>query len=176
MNDVALLQAGSLGMVLLVAVFFDLRERRIPNKVTASGLLLGLLLGAFLEGGFPGTALWGALLALLVAFPLFALGGLGAGDVKLFAVVGSFVGAGQLLAVIMYGLLAGGILAFVNIIRRGAFWATFWNMKELCIHIATFGHRGRRAGLDQAGAHSVPYGLAIAAGAVLAWFFPLSLG
>ena len=99
-----ILQFLALLMLLTVAVLTDLRERRIPNKVTVPGLLAGLVIGAVLEGGFPQVALGGASLALLVSFPLVALGGLGAGDAKLLTAVGAFVGPGGLLPAVRGGL------------------------------------------------------------------------
>jgi len=176
MNNLALLQLLALLTLLSVAAFTDLRERRIPNWVTIPGLLAGLVLGAALEGGFPVAALSGAVLALLVAFPVFALGGLGAGDVKLFAAVGAFVSAGGLLSVLIYGGIAGGVLALGNAFRRGELLGMLVNTKNLLLYGLTRGRHGVRIDLQSSGSHSVPYGVAIAAGAVMAWFFPLSLG
>ena len=76
---------------------------------------------------------------------------------------------------VLYGALAGGILALGNAVRRGAILGVILNTKNLLLYLITFGRRGERIALDSPGAATIPYGLAIAAGTLLAWFFPLSL-
>jgi prepilin peptidase CpaA len=175
MANLALLQFSALAALLTAAVVMDVRERRIPNWVTVPGLLAGLVMGALIEGGVPVAALAGAGLALLVSFPLVALGGLGAGDSKLLTAVGAFVGAGGLLPVLVYGGIGGGVLAIINLIRRRALLGAVVSTKNLLLHWITLGRGGQRIDLDSPEIHTVPYGVAIAAGAILAWFFPFSL-
>lgn len=175
MLQLPLLQLLALLTMLVLSVYSDLKTRRIPNKVTVSGLLAGLILGAFLEGGFPLEALSGAGLAFLMAFFIFALGGFGAGDAKLVTAVGAFVGPGGLFSVLLYGALAGGLLALINAIRRGAVLGLLLNTKDLIRSWFSAGQGGFDNELNSPEAHSLPYGVAIAAGAVLAWVFPLSL-
>lgn len=165
----------ALTSLLAVCVFTDLRERRIPNKATVLGLLAGLVIGAFLQGGFPSSALAGAGLALAFSFPLVVVGALGAGDAKLLTAVGAFVGPLGLVSVALYTALAGGLLAVGNTVRRGAFLGVLVNMKNLLVHWITLGRHGERIALNSPGAQSVPYGLAIAAGALAAWAYPLAL-
>jgi prepilin peptidase CpaA len=169
------LQFLALVLLLVVAVYADVRDRRIPNRITVPGLLVGLALGALLEGGIPLGALGGAGLALLVSFPLVALGGLGAGDAKLLTAVGAYLGPGGLLPLLVYGGLAGGLMATGNAIRRGAILGLLANLGGLVLHWITRGNRGYKVSLTDPGAHSIPYGVAISAGALLAWFFPFSL-
>jgi prepilin peptidase CpaA len=171
-----LLQFTALVGLLGFAVFWDLKERRIPNKVTVPGLLAGIILAALVEGGFPGSALAGAGIALAVSFPLVVMGGLGAGDAKLLTAVGAYVGLGGLLPVLLFGGIAGGVLGLASSIRRGAFLGVLVNIKNLILYQITLGRHGQRIRLDSPGAHTVPYGLAIAAGALGAWFFPFTLG
>lgn len=159
-----------------IAVFTDLRERRIPNWLTVSGVLVGLALAAIETAGFPTAALLGVVTALAIAFPLFALGGIGAGDVKLLAAVGAFVGPGGLLPVVIYGGIAGGVLALGSAIRRGVLVPVLMSSLGLLLHFITLGRHGEPPTLATPGAHSVPYGVAIAVGAVAAWFFPLYVG
>src|SRR5438132_1059179 len=88
-----LLNAGVL-LVGFVACGFDLRTRRIPNALTFGAALLGLVFHAVIGGvsGF-GSSLGGLATGLAIFFPIFALGGLGGGDVKLLACIGAWVGA-----------------------------------------------------------------------------------
>jgi len=169
-------QFAALAILLAAAVYMDIRERRIPNRLTASGLLTALVLASLMVRGVPVAALAGAALALFVAFPLVALGGFGAGDAKLLMAVGAFVGPGGLLSVVIYGGVAGGILAIANALRRGVLLGVLINVKNLFLHWATLGRRGQNVSLNSPGAESIPYALAIAAGALLTWFFPFSVG
>ena len=81
----------TLGLIVLTAAVTDLRWRRIPNWLTLPALPLGLIAQAVYGDGFV-QGLLGALGGFAALFVLFAVGGGGAGDVKLFTVVGSFVG------------------------------------------------------------------------------------
>jgi len=111
--------------LLAAAVVHDVRARRIPNAVVFPGMLAALALhallpaGAGLFGAQPGglglaSALGGLGLGLAVLMPLYVLRLMGAGDVKLLAMVGAFVGAGQILAVGLCTLMAGGVRALVG--------------------------------------------------------------
>lgn len=175
-GTIPLLQLLALISLLAMAVTTDLKARRIPNAITLPGLLVGLSLGALEQGGLPSQALLGAGLALVAGFPLFALGALGAGDVKLFAAVGAFVGPGGLLSVLVYGGVAGGVITIVSAVKRGALLGLLSNTMNLLHFWISRGRAGERVGLHQDGAHTIPYGLAIAAGAILTWFAPLSFG
>jgi prepilin peptidase CpaA len=176
MSILSSLQLVTLASLLGVAVFTDLRERRIPNKVTVPGLIAGLIIAAAVEGGVPFSALGGAGLAFLVALPFVVLGGLGGGDAKLLTAVGAFVGTGGLFSVVLYGALAGGVLAVGSATRRGTLIPVLLNSGKLFVHLITLGRHGERFALNSPHAHSVPYGLAIAAGALATWFVPISLG
>ncbi len=176
MSVISALHFTALVLLLSVAVFTDLKERRIPNKLTGPGLLVGLVFAGILEGGFPTMGLLGAVLALVLSFPMVALGALGAGDAKLLIAVGAFVGPGGLVSVVLYAALAGGVLALASTIRRGTLILVLMNSLKLFVHMITLGRRGERLGLDTPGAHSVPYGVAIAAGALATWFAPIAIG
>lgn len=165
------------GLVLVAGAgaWYDLRERRVPNALTAGGLALALMLGAL--GGWEGlgAAAAGAGIALAVGLPVFLAGGLGGGDVKLLAAVGAFLGPSELPVALLAIALTGGLLAAVEVVRRGAVRRTLVNMWLIVRGLGrrTFSRwKGRGAGealtVDAAGAITVPYAVAIAVGAVLA--------
>jgi leader peptidase (prepilin peptidase)/N-methyltransferase len=115
--------ALSIALILLVvpAALIDLEHRIIPNRITALGAVLALLIGLALDpAGEPerliaGLAAGGFLLIAALAYP----GGMGMGDVKLAAVMGLFLGravAPAILIALLAGVLAGGIV----IARNGA--------------------------------------------------------
>ncbi|MAT64078.1 MAG: hypothetical protein CMN57_00340 [Gammaproteobacteria bacterium] len=85
-----------LGLWALMAAGFDLRRRRLPNLLTLGGLAVGvavvLVSGASLLGMAPASAWQGLGLSLLLTLPAYALGQLGAGDVKLAAAIAMLTG------------------------------------------------------------------------------------
>ncbi len=106
-------------IILIFSVFSDIKYSKILNKITLPGILTGLLTN-FLFEGTKGAAdsISGAALPVLLLFALFALRLLGAGDVKLFAAVGSVMGAGLVLRCMAYSMLSGGVIAVLFIAAR----------------------------------------------------------
>jgi prepilin peptidase CpaA len=105
--------------VLGLSVFFDLRERRIPNWLTASGALVGLSLNLF--DGFAQflQGFSGLVVGIGVLIVPFALGWVGAGDVKLVGTVGALLGIQWIPRVLLYSGLMTGVLALLAVGIRG---------------------------------------------------------
>jgi prepilin peptidase CpaA len=103
----------------------DLRTRRVPNVLTIPAAALGILLSAMGYVDLPMTlALMGVALGGLLMLPGYVWGGTGAGDVKLFAAVGAFLGPHLVLKAFLYSAVAGGVLAVLVALRRGRLRAT----------------------------------------------------
>lgn len=106
--------------VALVACVTDFRSRRIPNVLT-----FGASAAAFVfwvvSGGPAG--LWfsvaGWFVGCLLFLPWFLLRGMGAGDVKLLAALGAWVGPGTAVWVALYAAIAGGVFAVVVTLASG---------------------------------------------------------
>jgi prepilin peptidase CpaA len=163
----------TLSLVVLIAAVTDLRSRRIPNWLTAPALPIGLAAQTVYGDGFwPG--LLGALAGFTALFVLFAIGAGGAGDVKLFAVVGAFVGIGNLLAVFVLVALIGGVAAVAVALRAGALGRVIDNTCSIAVSLA----RGRwtewreRSDMNRPGALRLAYGAVIAAGSLLFLWYP----
>lgn len=117
-----LLTAVALAVLLGMAMRFDLSTRRIPNRLVAAGILIGLSwpVGLMASGATvssmvgPGSAVLGLLTGLFIFLPFHALRVLGAGDVKLMAMVGTWLGPAATLQAAVYIVLAGGVLAVVT--------------------------------------------------------------
>jgi prepilin peptidase CpaA len=103
-----------IGAFLTLACISDLRTRRIPNVLTFSAaggaLVFHLFTGGWNAAGF---SLAGYVAGLLLFFPLFALRGMGAGDVKLLAAVGAWIGPAQVTVAALATSIAGAIIALV---------------------------------------------------------------
>src|SRR5262245_38867262 len=101
--------------VLLVSVIgcvCDLRTRRIPNLLTFGGAALAIVEAVRVAGPGGGvTSVGGWLTGAALFMPMFALGGMGAGDVKLAACIGAWLGPMPALFVALYSAIAGGVMA-----------------------------------------------------------------
>jgi prepilin peptidase CpaA len=94
-----------------VATFTDLRNRRIPNWLVLPFLLAGIVASTWLHGWHGlGYSFEGLGLGLVLYGVLFWMGGMGAGDVKLAAAIGAWIGPGQLFIAMIVTAMAGGIM------------------------------------------------------------------
>jgi prepilin peptidase CpaA len=152
----------------VVAAYTDLGWRRIPNWITVPGLLLGLALNAA-HSGWAGLkiSLLGAGLGLLLLFPFVVLHSLGAGDWKLAGAVGSFLGPGVLIDVLLASVFVAGLMAVVLVIYKGRVRETMRNLKHLVGSLATFHMPGPQVSLDNPQSLKIPYGVALAFTVVL---------
>ena len=107
--------------LLLAIAVIDVRERRIPNRLTYAGTLLALALAAFSGIEVLVAALLGAGLAALVMGAFYALGRgrLGMGDVKLCVFAGAVLGVAAVPGFLLLGTALGGVGAIAVLIRRG---------------------------------------------------------
>ena len=157
----------------LVACIYDISASRIPNALTLPVAVCALLFHFIAPSGAGGShALLGLAVGLFVFFPLFALGAMGAGDVKLMAAVGAWLGAESILKVALYGSLAGGALAVIVAMRQRYLWKALSNIKMLALYWWAEGGIRPFPSLTLESTRSVrlPYALAIAAGlAVTLW-------
>lgn len=98
--------------VLGAATYTDLRSRRIPNWLVLPFLGMGVLVSCWSHGWHGlGQSLSGAGLGLLLFGIFFMAGGMGAGDVKLCAAIGAWIGPSQLLIALVLTALVGGVMA-----------------------------------------------------------------
>lgn len=102
-----------------LAAWYDSRTRRIPNRLVMAAAAVGLVLG-LVTGGLRGLgeSLLGLLAGGAILFVPFALGWMGAGDVKLLAAIGAILGPKGAVYSILYGAIVGGIISAVVLARR----------------------------------------------------------
>ena len=101
----------TLSLLLLLAVWQDLAHRRIPNPLLLCTASVALVLAAMPQGIGLVSALAAALVAGGAFLPLYLLGQMGAGDIKLMATAGLLVGMPRALALCLSVAMAGGLLA-----------------------------------------------------------------
>lgn len=162
--------ASVLAAALIVATVTDIRSQRIYNWLTFPLMASGLLAHA-LHGGLDGLLLGagGLALGLGVMVVPFLLGVMGAGDVKLMAGVGAWLGAQAAFTAFLFTCIAGGIYAVVVLARHfdqfRAVAANIWATFLLAASTRRFEYT------PVAGGEAMPrlcYGVAIAVGTVAA--------
>ena len=155
--------------LLAASVYFDARSHRIPNTLTLGGTLAGLVLATHTDPGWGTLALstGGAALGAAMFLPLYALGKMGAGDVKMLGMVGAFLGPAGVFWAAMWSLIAGGALAVAWLIgARGLRRMTFRTLgTSLADRPVADGPVESDASPMQS---KMPYAAAIAVGAIIA--------
>ncbi len=154
-----------------LAALFDIRERRIPNWVILFGLITGLVLGAFQSGTQFTSSAAGFLAGIIALMVPFAFGWMGAGDVKLFAAMGAFVGYKPLPRVFFYSCIVAGIIALIAMALGQARQISFKHFWTDCKFMFLSLPAGlSNSTLRDSGVYSVPWGVAIAAGTLMAYY------
>jgi prepilin peptidase CpaA len=152
----------------LIAGVTDWRSRRIPNWLTVSGLLAGIVANAAV-GGLSGlkTSVLGAGLGLLVLLPFVFLRSLGAGDWKLAGALGAIVGPGVLLDLLMGSIFVAGIMALGLVIYKRRLMETLRNIGRMLGSMLTLHMPPAEVSLDNPQSLKIPYGVALALTTVL---------
>ncbi len=165
-------RTGIVMLLLIVAAISDYRTRRIPNWLVVSGALYGVIYNIM----WPPTPhdnylfpLTGLALGLLIFLPLYLLRAMGAGDVKLLAMVGAFLGPWDTFCAALATMIVGGVLAILFVLARGKAMVMFRNLTsvlQLGFLSAATGSTPDFQITPQASAGKLPYGVAIAAGTI----------
>jgi prepilin peptidase CpaA len=139
---VSMIAVFCLFAMLFIATVTDIISHRIPNVVLAPALAIALLIGAA-TGGAVGMALTlaGLAVGLAMLLPLYLIGGMGAGDVKLLGVAGAFLGP--------WGALLAGVTTFIAGAVFGLLWIAWRALRPTIVAAmyrsmsqwASFGHR-----------------------------------
>lgn len=114
--------------VLVVAAVIDGRALKVPNWLTFPFVLAGLVYGLAAHG-WPGlgTALLGTAVGMALLLPLYAIGGMGAGDVKLFMGVGAWMGPEVTFQSFLVLAIVGAVMAVVMVLWSGE-WRRHWEL------------------------------------------------
>lgn len=107
-------------LLLAAAVATDLKNHRIPNLLLLPAISLALMLHT-MSGGFDGliTSAGGLTLGLATLLPLYLIGGIAAGDVKLLGAVGSLLGPWGAIVAGLATMMAGAVIGIAVIVWRG---------------------------------------------------------
>jgi len=179
-----------LSAVMVVAAVIDAWKFKVPNWLTfplvLTGWGLGLLHDLRLSAGTGTGGIVASLACTGLGFALlllpYAIGGMGAGDVKMLMGFGSWVGAvfglDEGLKVVLYGfipvVIIGGILALIIIVVRAKFQRNLVNVREIVADLLNFqglGALNEKAAQRKSRMDLLPYGVPICLGYVGYLFF-----
>lgn len=165
--DIAIVSISSL------SAFFDMSMRRIPNWLIAIGAASGLTISAFQSGQVFLQSLLGLIVGIAVLIIPFAMGWIGAGDVKFFGVTGALLGVFFLPRIFFYSAIVAGLIAVASLltgkIRFFSFKQIWLDVKIAFISVGEIFPEPVRKRLLHPD-ESIPWGVAFAAGALIAYY------
>ena len=154
----------------ILITYYDVRYRRIPNAFVLATLVSGLLINGIMNGlGGLAASVGGCLVAFGMMFALHLFGAMGAGDVKLFAAVGSVVGVGLVLPTFAVVVITGGVLAVISTVRARTVVTTMHRVLQIFIGFLP-GWQVPRFAVPADRRLTIPYGVAITFGSLISVF------
>lgn len=175
MNPIPIGAAWLVAAVLVEAAIIDGRRLKVPNWLTYHLAFGGLVFAAW-SGGWAGlgSGLAGLIVGLALLLPVYAIGGMGAGDVKLLAGVGAWFGPGVVLGAFLVSTIVGGLMALAMIWRSGR-WRHHWGQFKRIGGDIVLVHDPARLAAEAAARKPtmllLPYGIPLAIGSIayFAW-------
>ncbi len=169
-----------LTVILVLSTITDVKEHRIPNILSLGGVLIGIIVLTSTQG-FAGlfSSLQGMALGLVLFLPFYLLRGMAAGDVKLMAAVGAFIGPSLTLAAAAATLIVGAVLAIAYAVYIGGAGLLLKRYSDMAKNmVATHQFTYFKPCENDAGSQRFPYAAAILVGTYVGtwWFnqsFPL---
>jgi prepilin peptidase CpaA len=146
-----------------IAVASDLKSWKIPNWLVLAGIATGCFISVMARGIVAGMkySMIGLVIPVVVLILLFFIRALGAGDIKLLASVGTFVGT-DIGLIILYSFISGGVLAIYYIIKNLIFSAVFHSKLSKATSVKRTTNEKWKDGK-----HRVHFSIAILAGVII---------
>lgn len=165
-------RTGVLFILLTIAAVIDARTYKIPNWLTGGGAGFALIYSAMTHPTPQHGLLWalaGLAIGFVIMLPLFALRVMGAGDVKLMAMVGAFLGYPDTFYAVLAIFMVGGFAALAFAIYHGMLGRLFENLKTttgIMLLSAMTGMRPQAVTEESKSIGKLPYGVSIAVGTI----------
>jgi len=162
-------------LVLIVAAWIDGKELRVPNWITFPMVLSGMAFNVWMSGWSGlGAALLGTIVGLATLLPLYAVGGMGAGDVKLMGGIGAWLGPVVTWWAFCVSVVVGAVMAVAMVL-----WKRSWNkhygqflmIAAEWLTIKNPGELSRIAAERKPRMMLLPYGIPICIGSIAYFFY-----
>jgi len=162
-------------VTLIYAAWIDGKELRVPNWITFPMVLAGLIYSAAV-GGWAGLGdgLIGMCVGLATLMPLYAVGGMGAGDVKLMAGIGAWLGAMVTWEAFLWSAVVGGLMALVMVVKRRAWDKHYGNAMLILAEVVNVKdprELSKIAAARKPHMLLLPYGIPICIGSIAYFFY-----
>lgn len=169
-TNVGLVGGAVFTVLLLIAAVGDFRTRRIPNRLVAVIAMLGVAWSLVVTPGLPGAyqGLGGLLTGLVCWLPFYAVGWLGAGDVKMFAAAGAWLGPLRTVEGALIAAVCGAVLALIWMIGSYGGRNAATTLAIAASRPSLLTPAAGKSGMKK----TIPYGVALAAGALAAGWLP----
>ena len=104
-------------LLISIAVYTDMTKTVISNRLIIVSLILGLLFRIFGEGKV-GVLVYivNISIPVILLYLLFCMRALGAGDIKLFSVIGAFISTEQLLHIMVMAFVTGAVIGVAKLV------------------------------------------------------------
>jgi len=122
-------------LVVFIAVILDFTTGKVSNNLILAGLFMGIFVQIIWEKDRISDVLLGGIVPVVVLFLIFLIGGIGAGDVKLFAVIGVFLGVRGVFTCIILAFLTGAVISIGKILINKN---SFCYLSNLYSYISSF--------------------------------------
>jgi len=155
-------------VTLIWAAWIDGKELRVPNWITFPMVLSGLIYSTAAGDGFlAGFA--GMCTGLACLLPLYAVGGMGAGDVKLMAGMGAWLGWQITMEAFIVSVIVGAIMAALMVLDKGTWkkhYENFLTILSEWVVIRNPYELSRIAAYRKPTMALLPYGIPICIGSI----------
>lgn len=162
-------------MALVVAAWIDGKQLKVPNWLTFPFIISGWIYSvAYFGWEGIGLSLLGTVIGLALLLPAYAIGGMGAGDVKLLAGVGAWMHATHTFWAFAASVIVGAMMAIGMVAYRRAWGKHTTQFRSILNEILTIrdpNELSRIAAERKSSMLLLPYGIPIAVGSILyfAW-------
>ena len=159
-------------LLLLIAFIYDVRVMKIPNRLTATFVIAGIVYQLVMFGMSGGIhSVLGAAAGFMPLLVLYILKGIGAGDVKLFAALGAWIGAASVVQVLIYAILYAGAVGVILLFINGPFGRRF--IRGI-ISVLTPTAGGKKEAIASWGKDGLrfPFMIAVVPAALTVWLLP----
>ncbi|MDZ4821515.1 MAG: A24 family peptidase [Planctomycetota bacterium] len=157
-------------VTLIVAAIIDGKQLKVPNWITFPMIVSGWIFNVYMLGweGL-GFTLLGTVVGLALLLPLYAIGGMGAGDVKLLAGVGAWVGSSVTFYAFCLSAVIGGVIAIGMVLFQRSWLKHKHQFFAILGEISTIGSPTELATIAaerKSRMLLLPYGIPIAIGTI----------